>query len=490
MSARPIKIGERRLSSLATLWPQATYALVVLALMGARAGGPLRIVYLIGALAVGFRLQRLSPAAYVSFVLWLWFLTPLVRRLADLYASWQDPSILLLTPYLVTGLSVVPIVERVLARGGRPLQRPAGMAMFGLAAAGAAVGIPLGFASVPFTAVVESLNFLTPLLLGWYVATHSEQLHEIERLCTLTFGRAVLVTGAYGIYQFGNPPPWDIAWMMNSEMGSIGRPEPFAVRVFGTMNGPGVFAQFLVVALVLWLAKPRMVGLPSAGIAGVALLLTQVRSAWLAFLVSAVLVVASLKPAQQLRAAVLVAFAVVSMGAFLLTPEMSELFDSRMASMEYLDEDTSALARLTGHQLALEFVATNPIGVGIGQGDATIEYFISMRDSLIVAAFVQFGLVGSMLYFIAVGLLLAQLLRYYRRAASPQGSALACAGIGLVSIFWLGVMTAGPIGICVWLIAGLAVADRHQSRLRAARVLASTRNRVRSQAARPDPVPV
>lgn len=490
MSTRTIKVDGSRATPWEATWLPILYAIAVAVLMAARASVPLRIVYLLGALAVGFRLQRLSPPAYVGFMLWMWFLTPLVRRVADLYASWQDPSILLLTPYLVTGLSAVPIVERLFVRGAAPLARPAGMAMFGLAAAGAAAGIPLGLATGVDAAVVETLNFLTPLLLGWYIATRSEHLHEIERQVTRTFIRGALVAAAYGIYQFGNPPPWDIAWMLNAEMGSIGLPEPFMVRIFGTMNGPGVLAVFLTVAVVLWLAKPHTAGMPAAGITGVALLLTQVRSAWVAFLVSAVLVVASLRPAQQLRAVVLVGLAALGMGALLLTPEMSELLDTRLASMENLDEDTSANARLLGHELALEFVTTNPLGVGIGQGDTTIEYFISMRDSIIVAAIVQFGLVGATLYFIAMFLLFAQLFRYYRRGASPEGVALACAALGLVAISWLGVTTAGPMGICVWLVAGLAVADRHRARLRAARVLMSTRSRIRSQAPRHDPVPV
>jgi hypothetical protein len=67
--------------------------------------------------------------------------------------------------------------------------------------------------------------------------------------------------------------------------------------------------------------------------------------------------------------------------------------------------------------------------------------------------------------------------------------ALACGGIGLLSIGWLGAVTAGPIGICVWLIAGMAVADRHQARLRAARLLKMTQSRIRSQAPQREPVP-
>lgn len=490
MSVRTIKSGSLAKSSFAAIWPPLVYFLLLAVLIAARSGGPVRLVYMAGGLAVGLRLQRLSPAAYVSFVLWLWFLTPFIRRVADHYASWQDPSFVLLTPYLVTGLSVVPFIQRqIRQRPSQPHERPVGTGMFALAALGAAVGIPLGFILVPFTAALETLNYLTPLLFGWYLATSSTHLHEIERAIAVTFGRATLLMGVYGMYQFTTAPPWDVAWMQNAEMGSIGRPEPFAIRVFSTMHSPGVLGPFLAVALALWLAKPTTRGILSASVGAVALLLSQVRSAWLGFLVAAVLIVASLKPAQQLRTAVLIGVAVLLMGASLLTPEMSELVDARLQTFEQLDEDSSALSRIEGHALALELAALRPLGLGIGQGYAGLQGLISMRDSVIVAVLIQFGLVGSLFYLFALCMLFAQLWRYYRRAASRQGVALACAGIGLLSLVGLGVVTAGPIGMCLWMIGGLAVADRHQARVRAAYALRSTQHRIQARAAQRAPAP-
>lgn len=485
---RTIKHDARASLSFSTTWPQLAYALTLAVLLATGTGGVVRPLYLVGGLAVGLRLQSVSPAAYVSFVLWLWFLTPFVRRVADLYASWQDPSFILLTPYLVTGLSAVPFIQRqIQRRPSQPHERPVGTAMLALAALGTAVGIPLGFILVPYTALLETLNYLTPLLFGWYVATRSDHLQEIERALAATFGRAALIIGVYGIYQFTYAPPWDVVWMQNTEMASIGRPEPFAIRVFSTMHSPGVLGPFLAVALALWLAKPSARGIPSASVATITLLLSQVRSAWLGFMVAAVLVVASLKPSQQLRAVVFIGLVIMLMGASLLTPEMSELVDARIQTLERLDEDSSALSRLAGHAIALELAALRPLGLGIGQDYAALQGVISMRDSVIVAVLVQFGLIGSVFYLLALAMLLVQLWRYYRRAATTQGVALACAGIGLLALAPLGVVTAGPTGMCVWMIGGLAVADRHQARVRAARVLRSTQKQIQVQAARRAP---
>jgi hypothetical protein len=472
------------------LWPQALFALVIAVLIAARMAGLARYAYLGGALAVGLYLVRLHPPAYVGFVLWLWLLTAFVRRLADLYGGWQEPSLVLLTPYLVTSLSAVPFIERIIRGRAPATHRPAGLAMFGLAAAGTATGLPFGFMSGPQGALLEALNYFTPLLLGCYVAMNNDWAGAIEKRVVTTFRRAALVTGVYGIYQFTAAPVWDTNWMVNSEMVTIGRPEPFGIRVFSTMHSPGVLGVFLAVALILWIARPTLWGMPAAAAGAITLLLSQVRSSWLAFVIGAALVVLTLKPAQQLKAGVLAVLALLTMGTLLITPEMSEMVDQRMSTFEQLDEDTSGLARVTGHEVALELVTRQPLGMGIGQSDATVESYVSMRDSTIIAGLVQFGLVGALLYFSGIALVLLHVWRYYRRAATADGVALACAGLAMLGIASLGVLSAGPMGICFWLVAGLSVADRHRARLRAAEALGLAPEEASYPPARHEAVPV
>ena len=64
----------------------------------AGAGGILRLLFPLGATAVGVLLYMRYPLLYVGFTWWIWFLTPLVRRLIDQRSGWQDPSIVLLAP--------------------------------------------------------------------------------------------------------------------------------------------------------------------------------------------------------------------------------------------------------------------------------------------------------------------------------------------------------------------------------------------------------
>ncbi|MPZ18551.1 MAG: hypothetical protein GEV06_11650 [Luteitalea sp.] len=473
-----------------TVWPQILFWLVIGGLMAARTGGPLRFAYLVGGVAVGWRLLRTSPVAYVGFVLWLWVLTAFVRRVSDLYANWQDPSMVLLTPYLVTALSFVPYMGRVLRRGRSPVSdRPLGREVFILAAMGAGVGVPFGFLAWWFDAFLESLNYFTPLLLGLYIATQSDHLRAIERRVVTTFQRAAMVAGAYGIYQYTTAPPWDTSWMINAEMGTIGLPEPFGIRVFSTMHSPGALAPFLGMALLLWIAKPRARDIPAAGIAGVTLLLSNVRSAWVACLVGVLFLVAALRPAQRLRVGLTVGLAIVLAGPLFVTPEMAERFDARIATFGQLGEDSSARARITGHQLALDLVTRRPLGLGMGQISRTIESYISIRDSTIVAALVQFGLVGSLFYFMALWLVFMQIWKYYRRAASADSVGLACGGLALLAMAPLGVVAAGPTGMLFWLVAGLAIADRHLARVGVTRVVPVAQRAWRSAVPPHDPAP-
>ena len=455
-------------ATLAHASPGVLLALAACGLAEAGLAPVARPVYAAAALLLGIRLERRDAARYVSFVFWLWFLSPLVRRVADLQGGWQEPSLVLLAPYLASAAAVPPVLHRWLVADADTRRRPGALAIFLAAAAGVSLGVPTGAWHGLSTAALETLNWLLPVVFGLYIATRTPDLHRIEAAVARTFGAAALVSAAYGVYQFTRPPLWDIHWMQRIGMTTIGRPEPFAVRVFGTMHSPGVYSAFLVVALVLWLGRPRVAGMCAAGVAAVALLLSQVRSSWFALAVGALLVVASLGPRQRLRVGVLATVVVAGASAALVTDEMRQLVSGRVSTMERLEDDESAVARLIGHRLAFEFLAEHPWGAGIGQSDRRMEEYISMRDSLVASTVVQFGLLGTALYTAGVAGMTWLLWSYYRRAASVQGAAFGAAGLGLLAAAGLSVVTAGPIGMCVWTFTGLAVVDRQQRRLRSA----------------------
>jgi hypothetical protein len=461
----------RAKQTFAAAWPQLLFVTIVIGMLSVRAMAPLRVVYPILALVIALRLQQVSVAAYVSFVFWLWFLSPLVRRIADYYGGWQDQSLILLTPYLVSALVLTRVIDWAL-HPHAPRPRVAGMSVLLLAAAGVALGVPFGVFKSVNAAMVEMLNYFLPLLFGWYVATSGDHAQDIGRALSATFSRAAVVIGGYGVYQFTAAPPWDANWIINTEMTTVGAPEPFGIRVFSTMHSPGVLGFFLVFGLALWIARPVASGLPGAALSAATLVLSLVRSAWLAFAATTILVVASLKPKQQVKAIVFATAMTLVTGAFVLTPEMSQIFGNRFSTMQRLDDDESAVSRWQGHVAMLDFIVREPLGLGVGQLDPTIETYLSMRDSVFVGILVQSGLVGGILYLMGLAGLTLQLWRYYRHALTPEGRAFACVGLGMLPASFLGVINAGPVGFCLWTIGGLALADRHLARRRLAAIQA------------------
>jgi O-Antigen ligase len=447
-----------------TLGPPLVLVAIVVAAIGLRVGGVLQFVYPAAAVLVGMWLCRTSLRHYVSFVLWLWMLTPLVRRLADWQGGWRDPSLILLAPYLVTawpaalrlGRSALALAE--IARvPSRRIAAPAGSLVFALAGAAIALGIPFGVMGSTSAAVMALLNWLVPLAFGWFIAT-TDRPDEIERAAVSTFRAAALVVGAYGVWQFLGPQPWDAEWMRNSEMTTLGRPEPFEVRVFSTMHSPGVLGFFLMVPLVLWLAHPTIRSVPMASVAAISLVLSQVRTAWLGLAVSTLFLLAALPHRIRFRVVALGGIAALIVMPFFFSPEVAEMAATRFASLTTPDSDTSALSRLEGHLLAFDFVGSHPFGGGLGATDPRVDQVMSINDSVIAAVLVQFGVVGAFLYLGGLVLVLAQLWRYYREAPTLESMGLAAAGLGLLSTAALGAVTAGAAGVLFWLASGLAVA--------------------------------
>ncbi len=98
----------------------------------------------------------------------------------------------------------------------------------------------------------------------------------------LTFSLlAVPLVSLYGIRQYLDPAPWDIYWMFNADLRSIGLPEAFKVRVFSTMNSRDRSRAFLVVAIALLCAGRSPLRWIAVALGLAALGLTLSRTSWL-----------------------------------------------------------------------------------------------------------------------------------------------------------------------------------------------------------------
>lgn len=308
-----------------------------------------------------------DPARYLAFTLWLWMLSPFVRRVVDAQNGWNQQNAILLAPLLVCALAALdalyhaPRLKRVVAM---PF-------VVGVACVLGAVLVGL-FLTPAKLVLYAALSWSAPLLLGLHVAIHPEHRERYHRAVIGALLVGIVGMGIYGVAQFVTPAEWDRLWMINSRMDSIGEPLPLRVRVFSTMNAPGPLAQFLTVALLILLALRSAIKWPVLAAGLLLLLMSLARSAWLGFVVGVVLLL-TVAPRRPRRGALLL----VAGGALALAVAASAPLPTALASMRYtiatrlttmgdLSMDNSFRARRYLIPAVLSDISEQPLGSGLG----------------------------------------------------------------------------------------------------------------------------
>jgi len=167
------------------------------------AGGPLRILYPTVSVLAGLLLFTKNKPAYVGFVIWMWLLSAFVRRLVDQQAGFQEPSPILLAPYLVTAISGLAVVTRL---------RSFGLARnipFVLSLSAILYGTAVGITKFSLIQMLPAIiNWLVPVLFAFLLVESHHQYAEIRHSITMSFLYGTMLMGAYAVYQFFIFPPW------------------------------------------------------------------------------------------------------------------------------------------------------------------------------------------------------------------------------------------------------------------------------------------
>jgi hypothetical protein len=265
-----------RLTSPAS-WVTCTCGLILSALFLAHQGQMFRIAVPTSAVLIALSLYARRPTAYLQFTLWMWFLTPLVRRLIDWHFGYMDQNLVLLTPILVTAISAQSLFQ--CARSLREVTP------FLLCVTGVLYGAVIGLLRHASADVFYGLfNWLAPVVLGLSVYLQWPLYRAQRVMVANTFLLGVLVMGVYGIYQYCAPPPWDVYWWQSLPTGtpeSFGRAVKFQIRVWSTLNAPAPFAAVMSVGLLMNLVSNSR-WKPICNLAGLgALVLSLSRTEWL-----------------------------------------------------------------------------------------------------------------------------------------------------------------------------------------------------------------
>lgn len=426
--------------------------------MWAGAGGSLAsYFFVIVAVLVGLILHEKAPIAYIGFSLSLWWYTPFVRRVLNLRHGWNPTDVTLLAPQIVAALAILTVVRHSKDLRGR-LYSPFILVLIALGYA-YAIGLVNG-GILPATYAL--LTWLAPLVFGVALGVRWRQYPDVANTVRRVFEWFLPVMAFYGIYQFVFLPAWDRAWLINAQMRSLGIPFPFLIRVFGTLNTPGPYAGFLMVGAILGLQGKSFLRYPGIALSLVAMLLTRTRAAWVAFLIGLVLQALS-QPVLRLPKRTLTLIVVVALALPLAsTSQFKESILPRIGTLNNISGDASFVKRLDFSESAASTVVDDAEGVGLGNTGGAIKLRstggVRSLDNGFLEVFFIFGWVGGTLFFLGLGGLLIQSLRFAEaRRDQFAGSFRACA-VALVSILPIGEVFTGSSGTLLWSMIGLGLA--------------------------------
>jgi hypothetical protein len=430
-------------------------AIPALCIAGNQAG-LLRIVFPLLSLAVGAFLFWRSKPLYVGLVCWLWFITPFLRRLADFQGGWTPSSAVLLAPYITASISGFTLLTSLRRFGERKYLS------YVCALVAILYGLIIGLVRYPLFNVLQALlNWSVPVLFGFFIYEHRGLYLEFRRVIERSFLFGVLITGAYGIYQFFNLPDWDRMWMLNVQLNSFGAAEAMKVRVFSTMNAPAIFAAVTVCGLLLLFNLTGKLRLLSAACGFVALMLTMSRASWLSLAAGGIFLMTQLEMRQRARLAMAVVACVVFLLALSLIPTVSELVWQRIETFSDPSQDVSYSARIEGHQEALRGIAQEPFGEGLGSTDTEHgtegdDDIIGPHDSTILEFLYSLGWIGTLIYALGLGTLGLQLIRLGR--GDPFALCAKAIVMGFMAQCLLNSVMLGVLGFLVWTFASMSLA--------------------------------
>ncbi|MFI5310738.1 MAG: O-antigen ligase family protein [Gemmatimonadales bacterium] len=420
-------------------------------------GRPASWMFLAAAALTGLVLVVNAPVTYASFSLWLWWITPFVRRVLDHRHGWNPTNPVLLAPPLVALFSVLVILRH--PRELRGILYAPYLLVVGALAYGYAVGM---LTAGPFAATYALVTWLAPVLFGIHLAVSWRIYPELGASLRRAFSVALPLLAAYGLYQFVRLPSWDAQWMRNADLKSLGNPAPFLVRIFGTLNTPGPYAAFLVAGLLMLLQAKGRWRYISTALAIVALLLTRTRAAWAAFIIG-ILVQYLSAPIVRLpkRAVTLV---VVSLLALPLAtiPKFRNIIAPRLSTLTNLRSDNSFIKRV---QFSAG-TATGIVGTAEGSGLGTTGGAIKLRgeqgvrslDNGFLEVFFIYGWPGGALFFLGIAGLLLQAFRFAEARRDMFANSVRATAVALASILPIGDVFTGPTGTLLWSMVGLGIA--------------------------------
>ncbi len=436
------------------------FTLLIAALAVGGAASLLRLLYpVLGTLVAGYLYFRSKPQ-YVSFVVWIWFLSAFVRRMADFHGGFQETSLILLTPYLATAVSGLLVL-----REPRKLAQKHNAAIF-LALVAIAYGFGVGLTKYSVLQMAPALlNWVVPPCFAYLLIECRSEFSEISQSVKSSFIFGALIMGAYSIFQFFILPPWDRQWLENMRTTTFGVAEPTQLRAFSTMNAPVVYGLTCMALLLLVLGSASRLRAP-AGVFGLAgLLLALNRSAWLGFAAGVAFIIVRLPNRDRVRILGALLMFLSAGSVLFVIPQTSLIVSDKFRTFTTPSDDTSAQARSEGYSNAFNTLLHEPFGEGLGSPDLdhkTLENddAIGPHDSVLLELLYSLGWFGTVCYGSALILILRPI---FTRRKGGNGRFTVCIQsilIAFIAQSLLNDIVYGGVGVFFWIAAGLEISEQ------------------------------
>jgi O-Antigen ligase len=429
------------------------------------------VVYPLAAISVGLFFYKRYPAFYVSFTLWLYFLTPFVGRLIS-YLGGSKTGGVGATPLLITWISFLTLLRNFpkIVKNKDKI----GLA-FILCFGSILYSLFIRWIQNPSPGVFQAemsvfLGPLAPILLGFFIYSKWQEYPIYRTHIYQTFLWGVLVMGGYGVLQFLLAPPWDTLSMLstaneNTEVSWVGRPEPLGIRVFSTMTGPFTFALNLMPGLILLNIGNNKLRYIAAAFGYFSFMFSTVRTAWYSWLIAMMILIISVKGQRLVRmlaSFVIIAVILTSIGSIepfssFISENMLTRFSNNMA------DDGSAIARIEQTQIFSKIIISEFIGKGFDVGDiylndnpsSSIRFFGT--DNGLMQFPLQLGWFGTIPYLSGMIIICWKL--FSNSTAHIDVFTVAARAIVLAQLFRVVTQTIlhGEYALSLWIFIGISM---------------------------------
>jgi hypothetical protein len=418
----------------------------------------LRLVFPVTSFMVGVFLYLRHPILYIGFTWWIWFLTPLFTRLVDYRVGWDPTRQMLIAPYLVVFITIATFIKNL------PSAIRQGALPFVLAFIGVFYGFLIGLIfNQPVPVIRGFLDWLSPIIFAFHLFTNWRDYPNYRQLMQRVFIWCVLITGAYGIYQFVLAPEWDKMWLIESKMfTSAGSPIPFGMRVWSTMHSPGPFGTVMQTGLLLLFTSSGPLIFPASAVGYLSFLLSQVRTSWGGWLLGIILILGSVKAKIQMRLVVIILLMALCVVPLVTIEPISKVVTTRLESFTNLEKDGSFQDRSKTYDRNLNLALSTGLGNGLGNiwkvNEKTGQIEVIVIDSGILDMFFTLGWFGAIPYIGGLLLILSNVIQYTEGRFDSFVSAARAIGISTCAqlVIYSGMLSVS--GMVMWGFLAMAMA--------------------------------